>query len=243
MKKSLILFLFFFTKICSQEIDITPHLKQIERGQISEAKKARDKLLQTKPNDPSVIFLDAVLTEDGNEAFKKYEKIYSKFPKSKYAEAALYRAYCYKYSIGLYIAASKLYNQLKIKYPNSPYLKNTSASANLTTQDDMPKQDLSLTIEKDSLKEITPENENYKPKEEFKFTIQLGAFLKKSNAENLAKKIKESGYETYFGTKKVAGADLIIVYYGKFKTREEASSTLSRIEKDLNIVGRISTIE
>lgn len=242
--RNIIIFLSILLSISlAQETDVSIYLKQIEKGQIVEANKVREKLLQSKPNDPSVIFLDAVLTVDGNEAFKKYEKIYSQFPKSKYADAALYRAYCYKYSIGLYIAASKLYEQLKIKYPNSPYLKNTYATAILSTQDDMPKQNLSLTIEKDSLKEITPEKDNPQPKEEFKFTIQLGAFLKKSNAENLAKKIKESGYETYFGNKRVAGADLIIVYYGKFKRREEAVAALSRIEKDLNIVGRISAIE
>lgn len=245
LKKIFIFCSFYFALINianSQNYNIDEYLKQIEKGNFEEPKKARDRLINLYPNDPSIIFLDAVLTEDGEEAMKKYELIYTKYPNSKYADAALFRAYCYKYALGLYIGASKLYEQLKRNYPNSPYLKTQLRTFAQIENNQIQNQSSLEQKDTDTVKEIVnkPSASN---NDEPKFTIQLGAFLKKLNAENLSKKLKESGYEVFTGQKKVAGADLTVVYYGKFKTREEASKALSQIEKDLNIVGRVTIIE
>ncbi len=75
------------------------------------------------PDDPSVMFLDAVLKENGQEAVVIYQDIVDNHPKSKYADAALYRIFSYYYALGLYETAQEKLKQLKESYPTSPYIK------------------------------------------------------------------------------------------------------------------------
>ena len=78
-------------KLFSQEVDIVPYLKAIENGNIAEAKEALVELKTEYPDDPSVTFLDGVLKENGQEAIVIYQDIVDNYPKSKYADAALYQ--------------------------------------------------------------------------------------------------------------------------------------------------------
>lgn len=92
--KYFLILLFLSTVIITgQEIDIVPELKMIEEGKIDEAQESLASLLSSSPNDPSVIFLDGVLTEEGESALEKFEAVYNNFPSSRYADAALYRIF------------------------------------------------------------------------------------------------------------------------------------------------------
>jgi outer membrane protein assembly factor BamD (BamD/ComL family) len=73
-------------------------------------------------SDPSVMFLDAVLKENGQEAVAIYQDIVDNHPESKYADAALYRIFSYYYALGLYETAQEKLKQLKESYPTSPYI-------------------------------------------------------------------------------------------------------------------------
>lgn len=86
-----LLFIIINISIIAQEADITSALRQIDSGDINSANNFLRELKSKNPNDPSVIFLDAVLTTNGEEALKKYSIVYEKYPKSKYADASLYR--------------------------------------------------------------------------------------------------------------------------------------------------------
>jgi len=92
-------------KLYSQEVDIVPYLKAIENGNIGQAKEALVDLQEKNAADPSVMFLDAVLKENGQEAVAIYQDIVYNHPKSKYADAALYRIFSYYYALGLYETA------------------------------------------------------------------------------------------------------------------------------------------
>ena len=86
----------------AQEVNIVPYLKAVEDGNKQTAVEALSNLKQTNPEDPSVIFLDAVLTQEGESALKKYETVYNNHPQSNYADASLYRMFSYYYSLGVY---------------------------------------------------------------------------------------------------------------------------------------------
>ena len=109
LKISLFLFLIFLFQfsgqIYSQEVNIVPYLKAIENGNIGEAKEVLVDLKAKYPNDPSVMFLDGVLKENGQEALVIYQKIVDVYPDSKYADASLYRIFSYYYALGLYNTA------------------------------------------------------------------------------------------------------------------------------------------
>ena len=121
-----IFFVLISVQTFAQSVDIVPQRKMIEQGKIEEAKQNLDFFKRTNPNAPNVLFLQAVLTENGEDSQKLYELIYSTFPNSNFADAALFRSFSYYYAVGLYKKASELRQMLEKEYPKSAYLKSTT---------------------------------------------------------------------------------------------------------------------
>ncbi len=219
----------------SQEVDIVQYLKQIERGRVDEVKSELTNLKIEYPESPSIMFLDGVLTENGQTAVVIYQKIVDTYPNSKYADAALYRIYSYYYALGLYESADKKLNQLIINYPKSPYIK-------VANQNKLP---INPDIEKEDDK-VTRINSNQtkveKPGLDYKFTIQAGAFSNIENAKSLQDKFEKSGIFSEIKEKQVAGSVFHIVYVGKFVTDNDAESFLKTINKKFDLNGRVITI-
>lgn len=231
IKKLIILFL--FTSIfLAQEANIVPYLKSIEEGEINTAKEGLNTLKKNNPNDPSVIFLDAVLTEEGEAALKKYQTIYEQYPKSNYADASLYRVFSYYFSLGVYQRAEELLNKLKTDYPSSPYIR--AADRSIPDQADIVKSESAAIPQK----QITEE-----PTGSYNFTIQAGAFLNIENAQNLADEIKKDGYPVELGTKSVGGSLLNIVTFGRLQNETEADPLLSYLKNKFDLNGRVITVE
>ncbi len=230
MKKFLFTILLFTTQILSQEIDIAPALRQIESGNIQNATKILQELKSKNTGDPSVIFLDAVLTKDGDEALKKYSTVLEKYPKSKYADAAIYRIFSYYYSLGYYKKAETYLNRLKKDFPESPYLK----TADRTLPDD---EVVSQKQKEEPLKSELPADTKI-----FNFTIQAGAFLNVENATKLSEQLKKENYFTEITTKEVGGSILNVVNVGRFVNEEETIPVLSFLEKKFTIKGRVVPI-
>ena len=109
-----IFFLILVSPLYSQEKDIVPYLRMIEGGAKDSVAQMLPGLKKSYPNDPSVLFLEGVLTENGQDAVPIYNRILSDFPESKYADASVYRLYSYYYSLGLYNTAQSFLNRLKL---------------------------------------------------------------------------------------------------------------------------------
>ncbi len=216
-----LVFLLFSVSVSAQEADITSALRQIESGNIKGAEASLKELKKSDPGDPSVIFLDAVLSVNGEEALKKYSSVYEKFPKSKYADAALYRIFSYYYSLGYYKKAESYLNKLKSDYSYSPYLK--SADRNIPDSEE--------AIEITKPEESVPVDYN--------FTIQAGAFLNVDNAKRLVEQIKSDGYPAEITTNEIGGSILNVVTVGKFGKEGEAFSILEYLSKKHNLTGRV----
>lgn len=226
-------------KFFSQEVDIVPYLKKIEEGKIEEVKKDFASLKNSNSQnfnsgrianeDPSLIFLEAVLTEDGEEANKKYSQIVNKYPHSKYADAALYRIYSYNYAIGSYQTAQKNLAQLQKNYPNSPYLKSIQLNPSLSN---------------DEVK-IIPENKEIKSKtnKKYLYTIQVGAFINFSNAKELMEDLTSDGYTAEIKEKIVGGSSFNVVNVGNFFSKEEAEKLLPELKTKYEIQGRVVQID
>lgn len=225
----LLFVLFSLYSISFAQVDIVSTLKHIENGELTEAKNDFKRLNDRYPNDANVQFLDAVLSENGDEALNKYSLVFTKFPNSQFADAALYRVFSYYYSLGIYTKAEQFLAKLKQDYPNSPYIN--AADRNL------PSEDAFVANYPDKPTEQKPK-EN-KIVENFKFTIQAGAFLNKNNANNLKKKFEEKGIYSETYTKEIGASLLNVVMIGKFKNNEDAQSILDELKKDFNLNGRI----
>ncbi len=218
--------------IYAQEVDIVPALQQIENGNIKSAETILRGLKAKNANDPSVIFLDAVLTKDGDEALKKYSTVLEKYPDSKYTDAVIYRIFSYYYSLGYYRKAETYLDRLKKDFPESPYIK--TADRKIPDIEEQPAQP-DITTSKPIQAEKT-ETKIYN------FSIQAGAFLNVENAKKLSEQLRRENYFTEITTKDIGGSILNVVNVGRFTTEDESKSVLVLLEKKFNIKGRIVPI-
>ena len=224
--------------LIAQDVDIVPYLKQIENGNVDHVKNEIPDLKEKYPNSPSIMFLDGVLTENGQKAVLIYQNIVDKYPDSKYADAALYRIYSYYYALGLYEAAKEKLNQLVSKYPDSPYIK-------IAKQNQLPvnpeiSQEENAANEDSVQAPPPPPIETRGPK--YKFTIQAGAFSKEDNAASLKSNFDKAGLFSEVKVKQVAGTVFHVVYVGRFITKEEAENFLVTINDKFNLSGRVTEI-
>lgn len=218
-------------ELFSQEVDIVPYLKAIENGNIGEAKEALVDLKIKYPDDPSVMFLNGVLKENGQEAVVIYQNIVDNYPNSKYADAALYRIFSYYYALGLYDTAREKLNQLKFSYRSSPYIQVA----------DQILSDLEKSDSQETNKDKT-ENINSVTEENYKYTIQAGAFTNLDNAKKLMDEFENAGIFTQLTDKVVGGTTFHVVYAGKFEKYEEAESFLQVVNSKYKVNGSIVSI-
>lgn len=217
--------LFFFTeKSFSQEYNIVHLLKKIEEGKSGEVKEELQPLLKRSPEDPSLLFLSALLTEDGAKANEKYLKIVNVFPKSKYADAALFRIYSYYTAIGDEKEAAVYLKKLKTEYPKSNYLPPLEKVA-------------AVNPEENEVRRTAPQKND--PALRDRFTIQVGAFSNVKNAEALKTELEDSGYEVDMTEKNVAGSIFNVLYLGKFEDKKSAEKMLDKVNLDFQLNGRV----
>jgi hypothetical protein len=236
MKKHFSIFLFILSilsasQIIAQEVDIVPYLKMIEQGKLEEVK---GKLLDLKteyPKSSNLIFLEGVLTENGQDAVALYQTLVDKYPKSVYADASIYRIYSYYFALGLYNTADKNLNRLKKDYPESPYIK--MASANVVKND----------VEETSQQNNQTPVENNDTEKQFTYSVQAGAFTNSVNANALKKDIESAGMVSFIKDKNVAGTVFKVVYIGKFETKKEADDFLPIANTRFRIAGRVVEID
>lgn len=224
----------------AQDFDIGGQLMDIDAGKIAKAQKELVELKQKFPNSPSVLYLDALLTENGDEAVAKYNIIVENFPKSKYADDALYKVYSYYYASGAYRMADGYLQQLKDSYPHSEFIKIAEDIAEGKEQDSI----FISTSNKQTAaqKNIIPTEKSEIRTREYKYTIQAGAFISLNNARNLKKSFESAGYFSEIKEKTIGGSILNVVTVGQYATESDAKSDLTAINKNFNLEGRVVPI-
>lgn len=227
----IIVFLLSFPRIFAQEVDIVPYLKMIEQGKVEDVKTKLLDLKTEYPKSSNLIFLEGVLTENGQDAVVLYQSLVQKYPKSAYADAALYRIYSYYFALGLYNTADKNLDKLKQDYPESPYIKIAASNIEKTTGDE------------NFSNNNQPLNDESNSEKQFNYSIQAGAFTNTANANSLKKDIESAGMISYIKEKNVAGTEFNVVYIGKFETRKEAEDFLPIANTRFKITGRVVEID
>jgi hypothetical protein len=224
--KIIILLLFLFTiKIAGQGIDISDYLRKIESGKIEEVKEKLPELKTKYPHDPSVLFLDGILTESGKSSVSIFSDVVNNYPQCKYADAAVFRIYSYYFAADMLPDAASWLEKLKKNYPSSPYIKIAEKN-NLPAPVESKKYDSKNVNSQDS-------------KIKYKYTIQAGAFSNKENANALKKQFIDAGYSSEIKEKTVAGTVFQVVYVGKFTAEEEAKNVLQQINSQYSLDGRV----
>jgi hypothetical protein len=227
MRSVFIIYLIILSSIniFGQGIDITEYLKKIESGKLDEVKAKLPELKTKYPDDPSVLFLDGILTEDGKTSIPLFSKVANDYPKSRYADASVFRIYSYYFAGEMFNEAATWLNRLKKDYPASPYIKLTDQNIPPVEQKNKNQNNVKTDS---SLK--------------YKYTIQAGAFSNRDNANSLKIQLTDAGYSAEIKEKTVAGTIFQVVYVGKFTTELEAKNFLKQLNADYSLDGRVINI-
>ena len=213
------------------EPDIQRRLEMIERGQGEMVEGELQQLMTTYQNNPGVMYLQGVLTTDGTEAAKIYQSIIDNFPKSEWADDALFRLYQYYASVGLYKTAEQKLEQLELEYPFSAYATEepetkplAQGNASVQTTPDPPQE-----------RPVVLQPEGSVQKFSTTFTLQVGAFSTMSNAETLKKQFEDAGYVSNIFTITRDGKKLHKVWVGEFQTQDDAKMFMGEVKNKFGL--------
>lgn len=230
LKYSFTIFLFSLSLIRAQDYNIIPLLMKIESGKNDSVRVELETLKSKYPNDPNIMFLNAILTDDAIKSEEIFKKIVEVYPNSKYADASVYRLFNYYIIDDQNEIAEKYFLKLKNNYSESPYLRIAQSQ-----------YDVLLALNK-----TDKENETIIPeakyKDKFKFTIQAGAFAKKENAQTLKTQFEKAGIFSEIKEKNVAGTIFNVVFAGQFENKEDAENFLMIINTQFKLQGRVVEI-
>lgn len=246
-----------FTPGNSQDDDteLRAALDKIDKGLSSEVRRDLPGLVSRHPNNPGALYLQGRLAVDGIEAVKFYQGVVDNFPKSEWADDALFRIYQYYYSLGLYRTAEIKMQQLKKEYPGSGYLTGKPEQTIPAIEEkvvNLPKKEV-----EPSLQEATPglktdtlaqpvlkeDDKQTLPEKAFErsksFTIQAGAYSTSANAEKQRKFFDELGYSAEIVNKVRNGKNLFLVWVGSYATTEEARLIVKELKNNYKVESMI----
>ena len=232
-----------------QSPDIQKYLDRIENGHADEIRPELQSLLSTYPNNPGVLYLQGVLTSDGTEAVRIYQSIVDNFPKSEWADDALYKVYQFYYAIGLYRTAEIKLNQLKTDYPQSKYVTGAAAVDVKNLPDESQKPDSAQSVQPPPVASATdaekPQTDDHPPVSDEvspgQYALQVGAYSQQVNAEKQKLFFEDLGFSVDVLNKVKGSRSLFVVLVGEYKSADEARAKGAEIKKKYNINSMVVT--
>jgi len=249
--KFLLFFLPYF--LFSQNVDM--YLSLIHEGQEEGVKENLSELVSKYPNDPGVIYLQALLTVNGMKSLELYSSLIEKFPESKYAGEASVKIGEYFYARGLYSQAGRQLCGIPRKYPrlsNMQVVVDMMVSSFLAIgEDDSVKyytgiyQSMfpNLDIEKYGIDRLNmPKNQTatkVKAKSPKPYIVQIGAFGSIQNANRLKLQVSQIGHEVEISPVQTNGKGLHAVRVVRYRSKSSAERVGESIKKKLGIDYRV----
>lgn len=238
------------TPVLAQEAspDIEKYLSRIEKGGTDEVRSELPSLLSGYPNNPGVLYLQGVLTSDGTEAVRVYQSIVDNFPRSEWADDALYKVYQFYYAIGLYRTAEIKLNQLKTGYPHSKFIPGVASTDTKTLEDEKQAPEPSQVDAEKPPQEESPlpdekpvtEHQNM-PAERGQYTLQVGAYSQQVNAEKQKLFFEDLSYNVEVINKVKDGRSLFVVLVGDYKTVDDAKAKGAEFKSKFNVNSMVVT--
>lgn len=239
--------------IYSQNVEM--YLSLIHEGQSEGVKENLQELISKYPNDPGVIYLQALLTTNGMKSLELYAKIIEKFPESKFSGYSSLKIGEYLYARGLYSQAGMQLRLIPRKYPrleNMQRVMDMIVSSFLATGEDdsvkyyigiyrsmFPNLDFDkFGIDSPSFatKQVISNKKNKEPKP---YVIQIGAFGSIQNANRLKLQVSQIGYNVEIVPVQTNGRDLHAVRVVRFRSKSSAERIGVTIKKKLGTDFRV----
>ena len=212
------------------EQDVRQRLDLIHSGKIEQVRIEVVELLKQLPNDPGVRYLEAYVTENGDQAVKKYQAFVDNFPKNEWADDALYKVYQYYYAVGLYKTADVKLAQLNEQYPNSIFAKSESKAVIKTESQPSIKQDSSQPIVEEKREVVTPANTSGG------FLVQVGVYSQEAKALQQANELTSTiGKKVIVFSKVSAGKTVFAIAFDGFTDENSAKTYGAELKSKYNL--------
>ena len=229
------------------------YLALINEGKESGVKESLPELLSKYPKNAGVLYLKALLTEDGNNAIKQYEDIIRNHPDSKYAPQSAMKIGEFFYAKGLYTQSANLLKNIPARYPRYSDMQRLTNlminSFNAIGESDSAKYYGLLIKSMFPYVEANVEEENRKLSQVFNFkreskkvgpyVIQIGAFSSRENATRLKLQVRQLGYDVSINKVDSKGKMLFAVRVNRFSSKKEAEKIAKNIKSKLGVNYRI----
>ena len=114
MKNKISILLILLSSFIWAESKVDALIKEVYAGNLNNALESIYDLKKEHPENPSVMFLDALLEEDPEQAIKKFKKIYNLYEDSKYADDAVMKIAEFYYTNGSYVKSSEWVKKINL---------------------------------------------------------------------------------------------------------------------------------
>jgi len=207
------------------EQDVRQRLDLIHSGKISEVRTEVQSLLRQIPNDPGVRYLDAYVTENGDQAVKKYQTFVDTYPQNEWADDALYKVYQYYYAVGLYKTADAKMNLLNDQYPNSIYAKREK------------KPEIKPVVKTEPPPVVEEKKEIVTPSiSSSGFVVQVGVYSQETNAKQQSIELSSTiGRQAMVFTKQSGTRTVYAVGFEGFSDEQSAKAFGAELRSKFNL--------
>jgi hypothetical protein len=205
--------------------DIEKYMQMINTGKVDEVKREIPALLAQYPNNPGVLYVQGLVTTEGAEAVRIYQSVVDNFPRSEWADDALYKVYQYYYALGLYRTAELKLGQLRKDYPNSKYGQTGAEPVVKALAEEKRPDSVTISTAR-SAKSIEPSQQ---------FTLQVGAYTAQVNAEKQKLFFEDLAYPVEVVSKVKENRSLFLVLVGTYASAEEARAKAEVFKQKYNI--------
>lgn len=220
------------------------------QGRLNEARQML-KSLESSGSE-SHLFLHGLLCTDADSAAAYYEKLLQTDRKNPYSDLALFRLGQLSYARGLYHQSLQLFTGLIQSFPASTlhpraFFQIGMCHSALSQPDsalyyfqkirnDYPNSDIAALADA-GLSDIenSHSGEKDEPTVSFRFSVQVGAFTRHSNALLRKSFFENKGYEVALRTKTVDNQLFYLVWVGSYASREEARSAGESLKRRFDI--------
>jgi len=217
--------------------DIGSYIARIEGGEVEAVREEIPSLLDKYPNNAGVLYLQGLVTADGAEAVRIYQGIVDGFPRSEWADDALYKVYQFYYAIGLYRTAELKLNQLRKEYPESQYIAtgsdvDTGKLAEESAHDTTTPGPSGGAAE---ARDQTRAPETSTDVAQGQFAIQVGAYFSLENAEKQKVFFEDRNYPVEVINRVRESRSLFLVLVGNYLTYDEAKGKAKEVQEKFGI--------
>ncbi|HHS13495.1 MAG TPA: tetratricopeptide repeat protein [bacterium] len=248
MIRSLCLACLIAVPVCAQSVsDILTLTRQ---GRLAEARQMLTSMESSGAE--SHLFLHGLLCTDGDSAAAYYDKLIKTDKNNPYSDLALFRLGQLSYAKGLYHQSLQLFNSLIRIYPSSTFHPRTFYQIGMChsalnqpdsalhvfqkIRNEYPHSDVAA-LAGDVIAGIQHAHSEDGDKQpvSFRFSVQVGAFTRHSNALLRKSFFENKGYEVALRTKTVNNQLFYLVWVGSYASQEEARSAGESLKRRFDI--------